>query len=100
MALNIGVKCEGKLTFAFKNDMKNLANFHQSMLESLKIGTFIGRFIQRGKCMGLKFTGELSVMTMKNDARFKEELTCQFKIETRNLTNFDRITRKSKKFAI
>ena len=29
---------EGKLTCAFKNDMRNLANFHQSMFESLKIG--------------------------------------------------------------
>ena len=45
--------------------------------------------------MSLKFTGELCVMTMKNDAKFKEELTCQFKIDIRNLTNFDRSTRKS-----
>ena len=26
---------------------------------------------------------------MKNDAKFEEELTCQFKIAKRNLTNFD-----------
>ena len=45
--------------------------------------------------MSLKFTGELCVMTMKNDAKFKEELTCQFKIDMRNLTNFDPSTRKS-----
>ena len=25
---------------------------------------------------------------MKNDAKFEEELTCQFKIDMRNLTNF------------
>ena len=36
-------------------------------------------------------------MTMKNDAKFEEELTCQFKIDMRNLTNFDASTRKSKK---
>ena len=29
MALNIDAKFEGKLTCAFKNDMKNLANFHR-----------------------------------------------------------------------
>ena len=29
MALSINVKFEGKLTFAFKNDMRNLANFHR-----------------------------------------------------------------------
>ena len=28
-------------------------------------------------------------MTMKNDTKFEEELTCQFKIEMRNVTNFD-----------
>ena len=39
--------------------------------------------------MSSKFTGEICVMTMKNDTKFKEELTCQFKIDTRNLANFD-----------
>ena len=51
MVLNIGVKFERKLTCAFKNDMKNLANFHQSRFESLKIGTFIGFVFQSRKCM-------------------------------------------------
>ena len=49
--------------------------------------------------MSLKFTGELCVMTLKNDAKIEEELTCQFKID-RNLTNFDPSTRKSQKFAL
>ena len=39
--------------------------------------------------MGLKFTGALCVMTMKNDAKFEEKLTCQFKIDMKNLTKFD-----------
>ena len=47
--------------------------------------------------MSLKFTRELCVMTMKNDAQLREELTCQFKIDTRNLTNFDPSTQKSEK---
>ena len=34
----------------------------------------------------------------KNDAKFEEELTCQFKNDMRNLTNFDPRTRKSQKF--
>ena len=29
MAMKIDTKFEGKLTCAFKNDMKNLANFHR-----------------------------------------------------------------------
>ena len=50
--------------------------------------------------MSLKFTGELCVMTMKNDAKIEEEITCQFKIDMRNLTNFDQSTRKSQKIAL
>ena len=50
--------------------------------------------------MSLKFAEELCVMTMKNDAKFGEELTCHFKTDMRNLTNFDSSTQKSKKFAL
>ena len=39
--------------------------------------------------MRLKFTGELCVTAMKNGAKTEEELTCQFNIDLRNLTNFD-----------
>ena len=31
-------------------------------------------------------------MTMKNEAKFEEELACHFKIDKKNLTNFDRST--------
>ena len=34
---------------------------------------------------------------MKNDAKFEEELSCQFKIDMRNLTNVDPNTQKSQK---
>ena len=44
MALKIDATFEGKLTSAFKNDMRNLANFYNSMFESLKIGTLMGFF--------------------------------------------------------
>ena len=37
--------------------------------------------------MSLKFTGKLCVMKMKNDAKIEAQLTCQFKIDMRNLTN-------------
>ena len=50
--------------------------------------------------MNLNFTGELDVMRMKNDAKFEEDLTCQFKIDMRNLTNFDPNTQKPKKFEL
>ena len=44
-----------------------------------KLGLLLGPF-------KLKFTGELFVMTMKNDAKFEIEVTYQFKIYMRNLT--------------
>ena len=50
--------------------------------------------------MSLKFTEELCVMTMKNDANFAGELTCQFNSDMRNLTNFDLSTKKSQKCAL
>ena len=50
--------------------------------------------------MSLKIARELYVMALTNDAKFEEELTCQFKIDMRNLTNFDPSTRKSHKFAL
>ena len=46
--------------------------------------------------MSLKFTGKLYVMTMKNDAKLEVELTCHFKIDLTNLTNFDSSTRNLK----
>ena len=39
-------------------------------------------------------------MTIKNDAKFEDELTLQFKIDMRNLINFDLSTQKSQKFAL
>ena len=50
--------------------------------------------------MSFKFTVELCVMTMKNNAKFEEELTFHFKTDMRNLTNFDPTTQKSKKNAL
>ena len=54
MILNIDAKFEGKLTCAFKIDMRNLANFRQSMFESLKSGTFIGSFYPKWKMYEIK----------------------------------------------
>ena len=50
--------------------------------------------------MTLKFKEELCVMTMKNNAKFKEELTFHFKTDMRNLTNFNSTSQKSKKIAL
>ena len=62
-----------------------------------KLGLSWDPFIQKRKCTSLKITRVLCVMKMKNDAKFERELTCQFKIDMRNSTNFDPNTQKSQK---
>ena len=47
--------------------------------------------------MTLKFTEELCVMTMKNNTKIELELTCRFKIDMKNFTNFDPSTKESLK---
>ena len=49
--------------------------------------------------MSLKFASNLWAMTMKNDSKFERDLTFQFEIDMRNLTNGDPSTRKSQKVA-
>ena len=39
-------------------------------------------------------------MTMKNNAKFEEELTFHFKTDMRNVTSFNSSTRNSKKIAL
>ena len=59
MALNIDAKFGEKMTCAFKNDMRKLANFHQSMFGSLKIGTLMGSFYPKQKMYELKIYREV-----------------------------------------
>ena len=66
-------------------------------LKVSKLGLWWDPLIQSRKCMSLKFTEEPFIMTMKNDAKFEEQLTCRFKVDMRNLTNFDLSTQNSKK---
>ena len=64
--------------------------------ESAKIGTFV----LSTKCMSLKLTVELCLVTMKNDAKFEEKLTFHLKTDLRNLKNFDLNTQEYKKFSL
>ena len=77
-----------------------LGKFSPEQMKVSKLGFLLGYFIQSRKCMNLKFTRELCVTTMKNDAKFEKELAYQFKNDMRNLTNSDLSTRKSHKFAL
>ena len=89
MALKIDAKFEGKLTSASKNIMRNMTKFSPEHSKVSKLGLWWDPLIQSRKCTSLKYTGHLCVMTMKNDAKFEEDLICQFKIDMRDLINFD-----------
>ena len=89
-----------KTDLRFEKWHEEFGKFSSEHLKVSRLGLWWDSFIQSRKCMSLKFAEELCVMTMKNDAKFWEELTCHFKTDMRNLTNFDSSTKKSKKFAL
>ena len=75
-------------------------SFLPEHLKVSKLGLWWDPLVQSRKGMTLKFEEKLYVMTMNNNAKFEKELTCHFKTDMRNLTNFDSSTRKSKKIAL
>ena len=66
MTLKSDAKFEEKMTCCFENDRNSPEHSKVSKLDP---------FVQSRKCMTLKFTEELCVMTMKNDTKIEEELT-------------------------
>ena len=54
MTLECEEKFDEKLTCGLENDLRNLANVHQNMFESLKIGTLMGSFYPKQKMYELK----------------------------------------------
>ena len=92
-------KCEKKNDLWFGKWHEEYGKFSPEQLEVSKLAYWWDPLIQIRKSVSLKSTEKLCVMTMKNVAKFKEELTCHFKIDTRNLMNFDLSTWKSQKFS-
>ena len=87
---------EEKLTSGLKKDEK-FGKFSPEHLKVSKLGLWWDPFVQSRKSMTLKFAEELCVMKTKNNEKFEEELSCNFKTGMSNLTNFDSNTQKSKK---
>ena len=70
-------------------------------LESLKDFHFNNLLLSKAYIVwAKKSTEELSFMKMKRDAKFGKDSTYCFKIDIRNLTNFDPSTRKFNKFSL
>ena len=84
MTLRSDAKFEEKLTCGLKNDMRNLANFHQSTWKCQNWDFDRILLSKVEKYMSLKCIEELCVKTMKNDTKTEEELTSYFKIDMRN----------------
>ena len=89
-----------KTDLRFRKWHKEFGKFSPKYLKVSKLGLWRGPSIPKRKCMSLRFTEKLCVMTMKNDAKFEEKLTCRFKIDMKKLTNFDPSTRNSLKIAL
>ena len=89
-----------KTNLSFEKWQEGFGNCPPEHLKVSKLGLWWDSFIQRRKCMTLKFIGDLYVITVKNYAKLEEELTCCFKIDKRTLTNFDQSIRKSQKCAL
>ena len=100
MTLECDAKFEEKRTCCLENDMRNLAKVSPEYLKVSKLVLSWDPFVQSRKCLSYKFTQELQVMTLKNDEKYEEESTCPFKIDIRNLMNFDLKTLKFQKFTL
>ena len=100
MKLKSDAKFEEKLTCCLEKWHEQFGKFSPEHLRVPKLELWWDAFAQSRKCMSLKFTGKLSVMTMKNNAKFEEELTFHLKTDMRNLTDFDWCTQKSKNIAL
>ena len=88
------------IDLSFQNWHGEFDEFWPEHLKVSKIFTLMHSFEAEYIFFELKSTEELSFMTLKSDTKFGEELTSRFKIDQRNLTNFDLSTWKSQKCSL
>ena len=86
----------GKLTFSWKNNIRNLVNFHASSQkpENLHFDWIV--LSKAYKDLDEKI--QKSFMTLNNDAKFEEKLTLGYKNDIRHLVSFHPTTRKLENF--
>ena len=73
-----------------------MANFDLRTQKSQKVALQSVSFNQSIKYVSQKDTEELSIMTIKSDAKFEEKLTCGLKNGVINLLNFNHSTQSLK----
>ena len=88
-----------KLTLASENDIRNLVNYNASSgkSENLHLDVIL---LSKVYMFEPKRAEELCVITLENDAKFEEEMTCALKNDMRNLANFDLTLESLKIFSL
>ena len=92
MTLTSHAKFEENLTYGLENDMRNLGNFYQN--------TWKYQNCYFHEILLSKVEDAWAKDLQRGYEKSEEELTCPFKIDIRNLTNFDSSTGKSQKFTL
>ena len=82
------------IDLSFPDWHKEFDKFWPDHTKVSKIFTLIVSFWAKYILFELKSAEELSFMKLKRDVKFGKESTCRFKIDIRNLTNFDLSTWK------
>ena len=100
MTLKSNTKFEEKLTLCFGKSHEQFGKISPEHLKVSNLGLWWDLLNPKYKRYEVKIYGELCVMTMKNNAKFEEELTCGFRIYMGNLMDFDRSTWKSQKCSL
>ena len=60
---------------------EEFGKFLPEHLKISKLGLWWNPFTKNRKCMNAKLTEKLCILTMKNDVKFEEELTCRFRTD-------------------
>ena len=85
-----------KTDLHFQKWHEEFSKFSPERSKVSKLELWWDLFIQSRKCLRLK----LNESYVSWQWRMMQNLTCQFKVDMRNLTNFDRSTQKSQKLAL
>ena len=94
MTLTSDVKFKGKLTCGLKNDMRNFMNFHAGSQKS-DIFYFDGHLLSKVyRVCAAKKCGGVMCHDTKERAKFGGKMNCGFKIDMKNLVNFNLRTKK------
>ena len=95
MTMKSDTKFEEKLTLGSKNDMRNLINFNASSGKSENLHFDVVLLLSRAYKVSAEKVQKRSLMTLKKDPNFEDNLTFCLKNDMRNLGNINASTGKS-----